>query len=54
VRDLAREKLISITIDDERLAKYAGVRRFRYGETDEEDQVGMSPGWPGPSSAARF
>jgi ATP-dependent Lon protease len=44
VRDLAREKLISITIDDERLAKYAGVRRFRYGETDEEDQVGIVTG----------
>jgi ATP-dependent Lon protease len=44
VRDLAREKLVSITIDDERLAKYAGVRRFRYGETDEEDQVGIVTG----------
>ena len=44
VRDLAREKVVSITIDDERLAKYAGVRRFRYGETDEEDQVGIVTG----------
>src|ERR1700744_234394 len=44
VRDLVREKVLSITIDDELLAKYAGVRRFRYGETDAEDQVGIVTG----------
>jgi len=44
VRDLAREGLISITIDDERLGKYAGVRKYRYGETDAEDQVGIITG----------
>ncbi len=44
VRDLGREKILSITIDDERLAKYAGVRRYRYGETDAEDLVGMVTG----------
>jgi ATP-dependent Lon protease len=44
VRDLAKDGLATITIDDERLAKYAGVRRFRYGETDEEDQVGIITG----------
>jgi ATP-dependent Lon protease len=44
VRDLTREKVLSITIDDERLAKYAGVRRYRYGETDEVDQVGIVTG----------
>ncbi len=44
VRDLAREKLTSITIDAERLAKYAGVRRFHHGETDEVDQVGIVTG----------
>jgi ATP-dependent Lon protease len=44
VRDLAREDVKSITIDDERLAKYAGVRRFHHGETDEEDQVGIVTG----------
>jgi len=31
VRDLEREKVASITIDAERLDKYAGVRRFHYG-----------------------
>jgi ATP-dependent Lon protease len=44
VRDLETEKLSSITVDAERLAKYAGVRRFHYGETDEEDQVGIVTG----------
>jgi ATP-dependent Lon protease len=44
VRDLMREKALSITIDDERLAKYAGVRKYRYGETDAEDQQGIVTG----------
>jgi ATP-dependent Lon protease len=44
VRDLARENVASITIDDERLATYAGVRKYRYGETDAEDQVGIVTG----------
>src|SRR5688500_18349663 len=44
VRDLGREKTVAITIDDERLAKYAGVKKHRYGETDEEDQVGIVTG----------
>jgi ATP-dependent Lon protease len=44
VRDLAREKVASITVDDERLAKYAGVKKYRYGETDEIDQVGIVTG----------
>src|SRR3954471_23880677 len=44
VRDLVREKVVTITIDDERLAKYAGVKKYRYGETDEVDQVGIVTG----------
>jgi ATP-dependent Lon protease len=44
VRDMDREKVVSIKVDEERLAKYAGVRRFRYGETDTEDLVGMVTG----------
>ncbi len=44
VRDLARENVKSITIDDERLGKYAGIKKYRYGETDEEDQVGIVTG----------
>jgi ATP-dependent Lon protease len=44
VRDLMREKVLSITVDGERLAKYAGVRKYRYGETDEVDQKGIVTG----------
>jgi ATP-dependent Lon protease len=44
VRDLGREKVLSITVDETRLGDYAGVRRFRYGETDELDQVGIVNG----------
>ncbi len=44
VRGLTREKVASITIDDERLAKYAGVHKHRHGETDTEDQVGIITG----------
>ena len=44
VRDISRKQEIIVTVDDERLAKYAGVRRFRYGETDEEDQRGIVTG----------
>ncbi|MEO7026297.1 MAG: endopeptidase La [Caulobacteraceae bacterium] len=44
VRDMARDSLISVEIDEPRLAKYAGVRKFRYGETDEVDQVGIVTG----------
>ena len=44
VRDMAVEKVVSITVDEERVAKYAGVQKFRYGETDEEDQVGIVTG----------
>ncbi len=44
VRELETDKLKSITIDDEKLAKYAGVRRYHHGETDEADQVGIVTG----------
>jgi len=44
VRDMAVEKVVSITVDADKVAKYAGVQKFRYGETDEEDQVGIVTG----------
>uniref|UniRef100_UPI00261364F8 endopeptidase La n=1 Tax=uncultured Brevundimonas sp. TaxID=213418 RepID=UPI00261364F8 len=44
VREMAREKTLSITVDPAKLAEYAGVRKYRYGETDEEDQVGIVTG----------
>ncbi|MBX7247622.1 MAG: endopeptidase La [Caulobacteraceae bacterium] len=44
VRKLETEKVASVTIDDELLAKFAGVKRFRHGETDEDDAVGIVTG----------
>ena len=44
VRDLAREKVSAITIDADRLARYAGVQKYRYGETEGEDQIGIVTG----------
>jgi ATP-dependent Lon protease len=44
VREMARTKALSITVDTEKLGEYAGVRKFRHGETDEEDQVGIVTG----------
>jgi ATP-dependent Lon protease len=44
VRDLMQGKGESITVDAERLGKYAGVRKYRYGETDEVDQKGIVTG----------
>ncbi|MBX3475987.1 MAG: endopeptidase La [Brevundimonas sp.] len=44
VREMATSKLVSITVDDAKLAEYAGVRKYRYGETDAEDQVGIVTG----------
>ena len=44
VRDLERETLTSITVDAERLSKYAGVKKYRYGETEAEDQRGIVTG----------
>jgi len=44
VRDMAKKQLLSVVIDDARLAEYAGVRKYHYGETDEEDQVGIVTG----------
>src|ERR1700740_790807 len=45
VRELETNKTSkSITIDDTLLDKFAGIRRFHYGETDEDDQVGIVTG----------
>ena len=38
---------ILIVEDEAKLADYAGVKKFRYGETDEEDQVGIVTGLAG-------
>jgi ATP-dependent Lon protease len=44
VRELETTKTSKIVIDEALVDKFAGVRRFRYGETDEEDQVGIVTG----------
>ena len=44
VREMAPGKLLTITVDADKLSEYAGVRKYRYGETDEEDQVGIVTG----------
>ena len=44
VRELESHKLASITMDAELLARFAGVQKFRHGETDEEDQIGIVTG----------
>ena len=44
VREMAKDGVTKITVDAEKLAKYAGVQKFRFGETDEEDQVGIVTG----------
>ncbi len=44
VREMAKTKVASITVDSEKLAEYAGVKKYRYGETDAEDQVGIVTG----------
>lgn len=44
VREMAKTKAASITVDAAKLAEYAGVKKFRYGETDGEDQVGIVTG----------
>jgi ATP-dependent Lon protease len=44
VREMAKTGAASITVDAAKLAEYAGVKKFRYGETDAEDQVGIVTG----------
>ncbi|WP_374387781.1 endopeptidase La [Brevundimonas sp.] len=44
VREMAKTRAASITVDADKLAEYAGVKKYRYGETDEEDQVGIVTG----------
>ncbi|WP_297803773.1 endopeptidase La [uncultured Brevundimonas sp.] len=44
VREMAKTGVKTITVDEAKLAEYAGVKKFRYGETDPEDQVGIVTG----------
>ncbi|WP_203294461.1 endopeptidase La [Maricaulis parjimensis] len=44
VRQIESGKATSVTITPDNLGEYAGVRKFRFGETDKEDQVGIVTG----------
>jgi len=44
VREIVSEKRISVRVTRQNLGKYAGVRRFRYNEVEEDDLVGVTTG----------
>jgi ATP-dependent Lon protease len=44
VRDLVSKKVKSVQITPKNLEKYAGVRKYRFGEMEGEDQVGVVTG----------
>ena len=44
VREIELKKATHVTINAENLGKYAGVRKYRYGVADREDQVGVVTG----------
>ena len=44
VKEIVTKKTRKVSITSKNLEKYAGVRRFRYGETEAEDMVGVVTG----------
>ena len=48
VKELVSNKAKSVEVTHENVDSYAGVRKFRYGEVEGEDQVGVVTGlaWP--------
>ncbi|MFZ1989852.1 MAG: endopeptidase La, partial [Alphaproteobacteria bacterium] len=44
VRDIVSGKVEKVSITSKNLDKYAGVRKFRYGEVEKEDAVGIVNG----------
>ncbi|MCW0183029.1 MAG: endopeptidase La [Zavarzinia sp.] len=44
IREILQDGVSAITVTSENLEKYAGVKRFRFGEIDEEDQIGVVTG----------
>jgi ATP-dependent Lon protease len=44
VRKLVGGEAEAITVTSENLSDFAGVRKFRFGETEQEDQVGLVTG----------
>ncbi|MBI1249908.1 MAG: endopeptidase La [Alphaproteobacteria bacterium] len=44
VRDIEQKKATSVHVTAENIPDYAGVWKFRYGETDDDDQIGVVTG----------
>ncbi|HEX5008616.1 MAG TPA: endopeptidase La [Hyphomonadaceae bacterium] len=44
VRDIELKKSTTVVVNAENLGKFAGVRKFRFGMADREDQVGVVTG----------
>ncbi len=44
IKEIISEKTTSVVVTPENLGDYAGVRRFRFGEIEGEDQVGVVTG----------
>ena len=44
VRDIVQKKLDGVKVDRRNLGKYAGIHRFRYGEIEIEDMIGVVTG----------
>jgi len=44
VKDIVTRKAKTVHLTSKNLGKYAGVRKFRYGEAELEDQIGSSTG----------
>ncbi|MFN9357748.1 MAG: S16 family serine protease, partial [Alphaproteobacteria bacterium] len=44
VRDLVSKKVKAVQVTPKNLEKYAGVRKYRFGEMEGEDQVGVVTG----------
>jgi ATP-dependent Lon protease len=52
IKEIVGGEVKEVKITRENLDKYAGVRKFRYGEAELEDQVGVTTASPGPRSEA--
>jgi len=44
VKEIVTTKIKTLAITSDNLEKYAGVRKFRYGETEDQDMVGVVTG----------
>jgi ATP-dependent Lon protease len=44
VKEIVTKKTKKVAITRKNLEKYAGVKKFRYGETEAEDMVGVVTG----------